>query len=54
MARTSSKRRDSKGRVLEMGEFLKDSGVYEFRYKDIYGKTKSIYSWRLTAADPQP
>ena len=54
MARTSSKRRDSKGRVLEKGEYQKGSGVYEYRYKDIYGKTKSIYSWRLTAADPQP
>ena len=54
MARTSSKRRDSKGRVLEKGEYQKNTGVYEYRYKDIYGKTKSIYSWRLTAADPQP
>lgn len=54
MARTSSKRRDSKGRVLEKGEYQKDSGVYEYRYKDIYGKSRSIYSWRLTASDPQP
>lgn len=54
MARTSSKRRDKKDRVLEKGEYQKDSGVYEYRYKDIYGKTRSIYSWRLTASDPQP
>ena len=54
MARASSKRRDSKGRVLEKGEYQKDSGVYEYRYKDIYGKSRSIYSWRLTASDPQP
>lgn len=54
MARTSSKRRDTKGRVLEKGEYQKDSGVYEYRYKDIYGKTRSIYSWRLTASDQQP
>lgn len=54
MARTSSKRRDTKGRVLEKGEYQKDSGVYEYRYKDIHGKTRSIYSWRLTASDPQP
>lgn len=54
MARTSSKRRDRKNRVLEKGEYQKESGVYEYRYKDIYGKTKSIYSWRLTASDPIP
>ena len=54
MARTSSKRRDDKKRILEKGEYQKDSGVYEYRYKDIYGKTRSIYSWRLTASDPQP
>ena len=54
MARTSSKRRDKKNRVLEKGEYQKESGVYEYRYKDIYGKTKSIYSWRLTASDPIP
>lgn len=54
MARTSSKRWDRKNRVLEKGEYQKDSGVYEYRYKDIHGKPRSIYSWRLTAADPQP
>ena len=54
MARTSSKRRDDKKRILEKGEYQKDSGVYEYRYKDIHGKTRSIYSWRLTASDPQP
>ena len=54
MARTSSKRRDKKNRVLEKGEYQKESGVYEYRYKDIHGKTRSIYSWRLTASDPQP
>ncbi|MBQ9167108.1 MAG: site-specific integrase [Oscillospiraceae bacterium] len=54
MARTSSKRRDTKDRVLDKGEYQKDSGVYEYRYKDIHGKTRSIYSWRLTASDKQP
>ena len=44
MGRTSSKRRDSKDRVLEKGEYQKESGVYEYRYKDIHGKTRSIYS----------
>ncbi len=54
MGRTSSKRRDRKNRVLEKGEFQKADGRYEYRYKDIYGKSRSIYSWRLTASDPMP
>lgn len=54
MGRTSTKRRDSKNRVLEKGEYQKESGMYEYRYKDIHGKTRSIYSWRLTASDPNP
>ena len=54
MARISSKRRDTKDRVLEKGEYQKKTGLYEYRYEDIYGITRSIYSWRLTASDPQP
>ena len=55
MGRTSSKRRDSKDRVLEKGEYQKKkTGLYEYRYEDIHGITRSIYSWRLTASDPQP
>lgn len=55
MGRTSTKRRDSNNRVLEKGEYQKkQSGIYEYRYKDIHGKTRSIYSWRLTASDSTP
>ena len=54
MARTSLKRKDTEKRNLEKGEYQKDDGRYEYRYKDIHGKTRSIYSWRLTASDKQP
>ena len=54
MARPREKARDSKKRILEKGEYQKESGIYEYRYKDIYGKTRSIYSWRLTASDRTP
>ena len=48
------KRRDSKGRILFDGEQQKSTGQYEYRYKDGYGVRRSIYSWRLTNADPVP
>ncbi len=54
MARTSLKRKDTDKRNLNKGEYQKKNGMYEYRYKDIHGKTRSIYSWRLTAADKQP
>lgn len=54
MARTSLKRKDTAKRNLEKGEYQRDDGRYEYRYKDIYGNPRSIYSWRLTASDPQP
>ncbi len=56
MARTSSARKDTskKPRVLEKGEYQRADGRYEYRYVDIYGKKRSIYSWRLTRSDPLP
>ena len=54
MGRTSLKRKDTEKRNLEKGEYQKDDGRYEYRYKDIHGKTRSIYSWRLTVSDKQP
>ncbi|MBO5913008.1 MAG: site-specific integrase [Clostridia bacterium] len=52
MARTIFK--DNKGRNLREGERQKKDGRYEYRYRDIYGIMRSVYSWRLTKADPQP
>jgi len=48
------RRRDSKGRILFDGEQQKSTGQYEYRYYDGYGVRRSIYSWRLTNADPVP
>lgn len=50
----STKRRDNKGRVLLNGEIQEESGRYRYRYIDILGKRREIYSWRLTEADPIP
>lgn len=54
MSTTSIKRRDNKGRILLDGEQQKKNGVYEYRYYDADNNRKSIYSWRLTQADPVP
>ena len=48
----STKRRDNKERVLLNGEIQEESGRYRYRYIDILGKRREIYSWRLTEADP--
>ena len=50
----STKRRDNKGRVLLNGEIQEESGRYRYRYIDILGKRRELYSWRLTEADPTP
>jgi len=42
------------GRKLREGERQKSDGRYEYRYRDIYGVMRSVYSWRLTKSDPQP
>ena len=52
MARKIFKTQD--GRGLREGERQKDDGRYEYRYRDIYGVMRSVYSWRLTKSDPQP
>lgn len=50
----STKRKDSKGRILRDGEIQKADGRYEFRYYDVNGERRSVYSWRLTITDPLP
>ena len=50
----NTKRRDNKGRVLQMGENQLDDGRYVYRYTNPYGQRKTVYSWRLTASDPMP
>ena len=51
---SDAKRRDNKGRVLHVGEAQMEDGRYTYRYKDPYGKRKTVYSWRLTSGDPTP
>lgn len=48
------KRKDSKGRILNKGEYQRPDRRYVYKYKDRYGKIQSIYSWRLTATDRIP
>jgi len=54
MIMSNAKRRDNKGRVLQMGENQLDSGRYVYRYTTPFGQRKTVYSWRLTASDPMP
>lgn len=51
---STTKRRDNKGRVLRNGEFQRKDGRYVFKYKDIDGKEKCLYSSRLEPKDKLP
>lgn len=50
----SEQRRDDRGRILRNGETQRADGRYAFKYKDIDGKFKYVYSWRLTKNDRMP
>lgn len=50
----SEKRRDNKGRVLRQGELQRSDGKYEYRYVDVKGERRSIYSWKLVDTDKLP
>lgn len=50
----SEKRRDNKNRILQSGESQRPDGRYRYTYKDIHGKKKDVYSWRLDKSDPYP
>lgn len=49
-----SSRRDNKGRVLNKGEYQRANGMYEYKYKELDGTSRSVYSWRLTQIDKAP
>ena len=53
MADNNAKRRDSKRRVLRMGESIRKDGKYQFKYH-VNGKPKFVYSWRLEPTDKLP
>ena len=48
------KRKDSKGRVLNDGETQRKDGRYRYRYFDVLGNRKEVYSWKLLPADKTP
>ena len=50
----SEKRRDKKGRLLRTGESQREDGRYEYKYKELNGKRKAVYSWRLVESDRHP
>ena len=50
----SEKRKDNKNRVLKEGEGQYSDGRYYYKYKDVTGKWKYIYSWKLESKDPVP
>lgn len=50
----NTKKKDNKGRNLRQGERQREDGRYEFRYKDVKGETRSIYSWKLVGTDSLP
>lgn len=47
-------RRDKKGRKLWTGESQRKDGKYEYKYQDVFGKRRTVYSWTLTSADTTP
>ena len=50
----SEKRRDNRGRILHNGESQRQDGRYAYKYKDLNGEYKFVYSWRLDKNDRAP
>lgn len=50
----SEKRRDKRGRILRNGEIQTEDGRYRYKYMDLFGETKYVYSWRLDKNDRMP
>ncbi len=50
----AEKRRDTKGRLLRQGELQREDGKYEYRYFDLKGQKRSVYSWKLVETDSIP
>lgn len=49
-----SDRRDQKGRILREGESQRKDGQYMYRYTDLNGERRTIYSWTLVKTDKPP
>ena len=52
--RSDGKRRDNKGRILRKGESQEKNGRYVYKYSDLFGRRKTVRSWKLTETDPTP
>ena len=50
----SEKRRDNRNRILHVGESQRPDGRYAYKYKDLNGDYKFVYSWRLDKNDRMP
>ncbi len=50
----SEKRRDNRNRILHVGESQRQDGRYAYKYKDLNGDIKFVYSWRLDKNDRTP
>ena len=48
----SEKRRDNHNRILHVGESQRPDGRYAYKYKDLNGDVKFVYSWRLDKKRP--
>lgn len=50
----SGKRKDNRGRNLQLGESQRKDGRYVFKYTDASGKTRFVYAWKLVPTDKIP
>lgn len=50
----SERRKDNRGRLLHNGEIQLPDGRYKFKYVDVDGQEKAVYSWRLDRNDCTP
>lgn len=48
------KRRDNKNRILNNNESQRRDGRYAYKYTDVFGKVKFVYSWKLVSTDTTP
>lgn len=50
----AEKRRDSKNRILRLGESQRKDGRYAYKYTDALGKVQFAYAWKLVPTDKTP
>lgn len=50
----ADKRRDSKKRILRLGESQRKDGRYVYKYVDNLGKVRFAYAWKLVPTDKVP